>query len=187
MAITPKEKELVAIGISVAAGCKPCTDHHVAVVRKARATDEEIRQAANDALVVRRSAADIMQSHALAHLGETSQERRFSPFDEMSRIKALTSIGAAFAVNCVANLEYYLSEAERAGVSQDEITTIVKLADFIKQKAASHVDRLVGMTEEDDAQHFQSAGPAVVHDPVRDPVRSETRKASDYVYSTYRD
>ena len=66
MAITPKEKELVAIGISVAAGCKPCTDHHVAVVRKARATDEEIRQAANDALAIRRRAADIMQSHALA-------------------------------------------------------------------------------------------------------------------------
>ena len=68
VAITPKEKELVAVGISVAAGCKPCTDHHVAVVRKARATDEEIRQAANDALVVRRSAADIMQSHALYSL-----------------------------------------------------------------------------------------------------------------------
>ena len=37
MTMTPKEKELVAIGISVAAGCKPCTDHHVAVARKARA------------------------------------------------------------------------------------------------------------------------------------------------------
>ena len=37
MTMTSKEKELVAIGISVAAGCKPCTDHHVAVARKARA------------------------------------------------------------------------------------------------------------------------------------------------------
>ncbi len=45
MSITPKEKELVAVAISVAAGCKPCTDHHVAVARKARATDAAIGQA----------------------------------------------------------------------------------------------------------------------------------------------
>ena len=36
---------LVAVGISVAAGCMPCTDRHVTVARKARASDDEIRQA----------------------------------------------------------------------------------------------------------------------------------------------
>ncbi len=32
MAINSKTKELVAVGISVASGCKPCTDHHVTIV-----------------------------------------------------------------------------------------------------------------------------------------------------------
>lgn len=56
MAITPKEKELAAVGISVATGCKPCTDHHMKAVRKARASDKEIRQTVADALEARKGA-----------------------------------------------------------------------------------------------------------------------------------
>ena len=148
MAMTPREKELVAIGISVAAGCKPCTDHHVAVARKARASDEEIRQAADDAFVVRRHATDIMEAHALAHLGEEREGAGFGFRGEPNRITALVCLGAAFAVNCVASLEHHLAAAGKAGVTEDDINQIMTLAAFIKQKAASHVERLVGMSEE---------------------------------------
>lgn len=148
MAMTPKEKELVAIGISVAAGCKPCTDHHVAVARKARASDEAIRQAADNALVVRRYAADIMEAHALAHLGENREAAGFGFQGEPDRMTALVCIGAAFAVNCVASLEHHLAAAEQAGVPEDEVGQVTALAAFIKQRAASHVERLVGMAED---------------------------------------
>ena len=42
MAITPKEKELAAVGMSIATGCKPCTDFHVKAARKSGASDAEI-------------------------------------------------------------------------------------------------------------------------------------------------
>jgi AhpD family alkylhydroperoxidase len=29
MALAQKEKELVAIGASIGAGCRPCIDHHI--------------------------------------------------------------------------------------------------------------------------------------------------------------
>ncbi len=38
MVIRLKERELAAVGISVAAGCKPCTDHHVKQAREAGTT-----------------------------------------------------------------------------------------------------------------------------------------------------
>ena len=38
MAITVKEKELVAVGISVASGCKPCTNFHVKSAREVGAS-----------------------------------------------------------------------------------------------------------------------------------------------------
>ena len=148
MAMTPREKELVAIGISVAAGCKPCTEHHVAVARKARASDAEIRQAARIAFAVRRNATDIMEAYALAHPGEKRDAAGFGLHGEPDRITALVCIGAAFAVNCVASLQHHLAAAGEAGVPDDEIGQIVKLAAFIKQRAASHVERLVGMVEE---------------------------------------
>jgi AhpD family alkylhydroperoxidase len=148
MALTPREKELVAIGISVAAGCKPCTDHHAAVARKARASDEEIRRAAEVALAVRRNATDIMEAYALAHLGEDRDVAGFGLLEEPNRITALVCLGAAFAVNCVASLEHHLAAAMEAGVPDDEIKQVTALAAFIKQKAASHVERLIGMSEE---------------------------------------
>ncbi len=151
MAITPKTKELAAIGISVAAGCKPCTDHHVAVARKARATEAEIRGAIGDGLSIRRSAAAIIEAHALADLGETSDMPGFGVVGEAGRDRALAGVGAAFAVNCVSSLRHYLAEAGAAGASPDEIAEIVKLAGFIKQRAASHVERLVGMAEQQPA------------------------------------
>ena len=79
MAITPKEKELAAVGMSVATGCKPCTDFHVKAARKSGASDAEIKQAMSDAVAVRRRATEVMEAYGLAHLGE---QRRPGPIAE---------------------------------------------------------------------------------------------------------
>jgi AhpD family alkylhydroperoxidase len=147
MTITPKEKELAAVGISVAAGCKPCTDHHVGVARKARASDPEIEEAVVAALAVRKSATDIMASYALAKLGDLEHRGDGSSSAETSRQRALVAVGAAFAVNCVSSLEAHLEAADAVGITHEEINQIVKLAAFIKERAASHVERLVGLSE----------------------------------------
>ena len=147
MAITPKEKELAAVGISVAAGCKPCTDHHVGVARKARASDQEIKEAVVGALAVRTRATEIMAGYALPKLGDPEHQGDGGSSPETSRQTELVAVGAAFAVNCVASLEAHLAAAGAVGVTQDEITQIVKLAAFIKERAASHVERLVGLSE----------------------------------------
>ena len=147
MTVTPKEKELAAVGISVAAGCKPCTDHHVGVARKARASDQEIKEAVVVALAVRRSATEIMAGYALANLGEPEPEADSGSSAETSRQRELVAMGAAFALNCVLSLEAHLAAAEAVGITQEEITQIVKLAAFIKERAASHVERLVGLSE----------------------------------------
>lgn len=151
MPITVKEKELTAVGISVAAGCKPCTDYHLKAVRKAGASDEEIKQVVADAIAVRERATKIMQGYALVQLGEAGYGGDPAPTAETRRMQVLVSIGAAFGVNCTSSLERHLTAAETVGVSQEDIAKIVKLAAFIKRKAASHVERLVGLTEEEAA------------------------------------
>lgn len=148
MAITSKEKELAAVGISVATGCKPCTDYHMKAVRRAGAFNDEIGQAVADALAVRDTASVIMARHARVHLGKGWPETGYKPIEPTNRVKTLVSIGAALGVNCVASLEQHLAEAEMVGISQDEIATIVKLAAFIKTRAALHVERLVNPAEE---------------------------------------
>ena len=150
MPITPKERELTAVGVSVASGCKPCTNYHIKAVREAGASDDEIRQAVADALRVRVSATEIMEGHALSRLGEAEQPESVDISGETNRVKELVSLGAAFGVNCVSSLKKHLAAAETVGISQDEVAEIVKLAAFVKERARSHVERVVGMQEEDD-------------------------------------
>lgn len=149
MSMIPKDKELVAIAISVAAGCKPCTDHHVKVARKARATDDEIREVIVDAIEVRRHSADVMEAYALAHLGQDRNVAALGGGRESNRINALVLVGSAFAVNCVSTLEGALAAAGYSGATQDDISQVANLAIFIKKKAASHVERLVGMPQDE--------------------------------------
>jgi AhpD family alkylhydroperoxidase len=150
MTLRLKEKELVAVGVSVAAGCKPCTDYHVKAARKAKATDDDIRQAIADATEVCGYAQAIMTAHGLAHLGIAGEPVETGTSPETTRTTELVAIGAAFAVNCTASLERHLTGAGRFAITAEDVDSIVKLARFIKGKAASHVDKLVGLDETDE-------------------------------------
>jgi hypothetical protein len=125
------------------------------VARKARASDLEIKEAVAVALAVRRTAAAIMEAHALAQLAEAPAEAQAeaapSLAGESDRLAALVSVGAAFAVNCVSSLERQLAVAEAAGLAPDEIMQVVKLAAFIRRRAVSHVERLAGMAKDEAA------------------------------------
>ncbi len=164
MAITVKERELAAVGISVASGCKPCTNYHVKAVREAGASDEEIKRAVTDSLSVRKSATDFMKAHAFARLGQEESHSDADGPDSTNRVRELVLVGAAFGVNCTSNLKEHLATAETVGISQEEVAEIVKLAAFIKERAASHVERLVKTPEQVEQAKAQRPSEAAVGD-----------------------
>ena len=147
MTLTVKERELVNVGASVATGCKPCTDYHFEKVRGAGATDAEIKRAITDALAVRDSAREIMESHGLQHLGIVTAGEEDTPETSTTRIRELVAVGAAFAVNCTTNLERHIEASRKVGVNEEEIATILNAVDFIKGEAAHYAGQLVQLEE----------------------------------------
>lgn len=147
MSLTLKEKELVAIGNSIAAGCKPCANHHMKKVKETEATEGEIRQAIEIAAEIRRHGAEIMMAHGLRQLGVLDDAEVLAPAEKTNRIKELIAIGAAFAVNCSSTLKRHLKTSGEAGISRDEVEEVARLAQFIKGKAASHVEKLAPLEE----------------------------------------
>ena len=141
MSLALNEKELAAVGISVAAGCKPCTDYHVQKALTSGTTDDEIRHAIKDAACVRESALKIMKAHGLNHLGDAIVDAGCG-CEDTNRIKELVSVGAAFAINCTTNFEQHMMAAKKLGITDIELKELVKLAGFIKGKAASHVEKM---------------------------------------------
>ncbi len=143
MTLTAKEKELAAVGISIAAGCRPCTDYHLKAVRKTGATDTEIHHAVTTAAAVRKAAAGSMEAYGLAHLGLTAETAGPDGDGDVNRVGVLVSVGAALAVNCTTALKEHLAAAATVGITADEVGAIATLATFIREQAVSHVDKLV--------------------------------------------
>ena len=139
--LTQKEKELVAIGASIAAGCQPCTAHHVKAVREAGATEAEIRQAVDDALCVRNSATKIMSELAETHLGN-GRAIEEPGCSSKPLIRELVSVGAALAVNCPTNLETHLQAARTMGATDRQIKTVLGVARTIKGVAGQKAETI---------------------------------------------
>ena len=170
--LSEKEKELTAVAISVAAGCRPCTSYHVDAVRKTGATFAETEHVLADALRLSGRAAAAMSKHASKRLvlsyGEletgAGRERGNEDGDEAERVwplaptevltprvREIVAIGIAFAVNCTESLAEHLAAARSMGITDDEIKAVATLAAFIKLMAASHVEKLVGSVAPDKA------------------------------------
>jgi AhpD family alkylhydroperoxidase len=140
MALTHTEKELAAVAVSVAAGCKPCTSYHLTAAQKSGAREDEIREAVAVAAEVRAGASEIMLRHGLGRAGDTTTG---ADAMEPTRSRTLTALGAAYAVNCTSSLKRQLKAAEALEISADEIQEVVQIAVFIKKMAATHVERII--------------------------------------------
>jgi len=146
--LTQKEGELVAVGASIAAGCRPCTAYHVRAARAAGADEGEIRQAVNDALDVRRSATESMARLAEKHLGEVP-ESDATNYTEKSLISELVSVSAALAVNCVTNLETHLTAAWQLGATVRQIQTVLDIARAVKSMAGKKAEAAIAKAAEE--------------------------------------
>ena len=141
--LTQKEKELVAIAASIASGCIPCTVHHTKAVREAGASEAEVLGAIRIALDVRDYATEMMAEAAHGNLnyaypGKTQSGSLEQPIDN------LIAMGAAFACNSVAGLEYYSTKAREAGASTRQILVVIAIVRGIRKSAVEKVDAILG-------------------------------------------
>ncbi len=134
MPMTILEKELVALAISVAAGCRPCVTHHLLELRKAGADDAAIGKAVDGAVDARSAATEGMRRHALG-LDPAGQGRGAAdPLAEMA------ALGAALAVNCAAGIDRHLAALRSLGVARDHLDEVFALASMIRSKAIGHAE-----------------------------------------------
>lgn len=165
MSVNQKEKELVAVGASIAAGCLPCTDYHARAVRQAGATEEEARRAAAIGLAVKHESLALMGSRAAEHFGRreewptlpstdgpatsTSSVRGLSETNGLALSQAegltplavLIAIASATAAQCVPALERYVVAARQQGLDEADVKRAVGIGRAMREQAARQVDQ----------------------------------------------
>ena len=127
-----EQKELVAVGASVGAGCHPCVDHHLKAGAKAGLDGEQLLAALTSAERVAAEAAVLMGDHVRAKLGPTVTEPAL-----LSRLEeALASLGAALGANDARNIERQLRTALDLGATRPQLEQAIETAHTVQENAA---------------------------------------------------
>ena len=77
--LNARERELVAIGASLASNCVPCIEFHIQAARKAGLSDEEIAEAIEFADKIKRVPADKVLEAASCQLSKPTDEPVAAP------------------------------------------------------------------------------------------------------------
>ena len=135
-----KEKQLVYLSASIAAGCHPCTKYHLRKSREAGLTDIEINKILALTTSIRDNATNYMGS--FAHNQKTADKLEVENRESRNRDDILVGIAASYSTNFPVGLEKYLSTAINIGISDVELSDIINLSKFVVDKARAHVEMI---------------------------------------------
>ena len=143
--LTQKEKELIAVGTAVSAGCQRCSDYHFKKVLEVGASLDEVKMAVIVATDCINHADEMMQRKAYA-LMDISRPKADITDKAISRISALVKLGAAVASNCTPTIIQAIEAASTIDISHDEMMITVKLGKMVLRKAGEFADEAIEET-----------------------------------------
>jgi AhpD family alkylhydroperoxidase len=132
--LSDAQREFVALGAAIGAGCQPCTQYHVRAALKAGLSREEILRALDQAQAVRQEGGV-----AVANVGRTMLGLGEEALGEgclCDASQALVYIGSAAGCNAGGLLARYLEGANGLGLSAEELSEAVQIAQAVKEKGA---------------------------------------------------
>jgi AhpD family alkylhydroperoxidase len=129
--LTDDQRELVAVGASVGAGCQPCVSHHLKAGAKAGVSPERLLAAVTTAELAAAEAAERMTDHVRAQLGGDVRE----PKTTLLLDEALASLGGALGSNDLANVRRQLKACRELGVTGPQLREAIELGRAVQENA----------------------------------------------------
>ncbi len=133
-----KQKHLVAVGASIAAGCQPCTLSFASAAREAGACERGLRFAVDCGLAGRESATAQMASWAREKLPNPEVDAAFGA--ERTLLEALIAVASAVAANSAALVKDRVDGARSIGASLEQIGIAVEIGRMARRGAEREAD-----------------------------------------------
>lgn len=139
--LTAEERESIALAASIAAGCRPCTEYHVAQARAAGVDDDGLRGAIATGLGARDETRVEMAELAERLLGGSGQAAPSHPAGTL--LGELTRLAASFAMNSAQGVQTCLVNARAAGANPRQVAAAVSIARAVRTTAAEKLEGAV--------------------------------------------
>jgi AhpD family alkylhydroperoxidase len=137
VSLAQRDKELVAIGASIGALCRPCIDHHIAAGRGAGLSEAELTRAVRVAQAAHHLAEDLLFRHteeligAAAPSGDVGGEALST-----SAPDELVGLGASIGANCHPVLERHINATLEQGLTPGQVRSAIRTAEIVQHQAA---------------------------------------------------
>src|SRR6266545_1897804 len=118
--LSQQDKELVALGASVGAGCHPCLAHHLKAAKQADLTEARTRTAITSAQLVAAQAAEELALSVQRRL-DVQNVTPPAPAAVEPHDTELAALGAALGANDRLNIERHLTAAAALGVTPSQL------------------------------------------------------------------
>jgi AhpD family alkylhydroperoxidase len=137
MVLTNSERELVAIGAAIGAGCQPCLTYHLGAATQAGLSQAARLQALADGERVKRGQYDLLAALGRELLGiQPDAGPSADASASTDPAVELVSIGAAIGANSLPNVREHITAARATGRSPAQLGVAVKVAQAVQKKAA---------------------------------------------------
>jgi AhpD family alkylhydroperoxidase len=156
--LTVADKELVALGASVGAGCHPCTQYHTQAALKAGLTGEAVQCVIDQAQAVRARGGIAVANVGRRILGVDEQELA-AQGPPPCRGSALVWLGAAAGCNSGVLLAEYAAQAAALGLGAVELREAIDVAEMVKSMAGKFLQRDIERALGKDAEPVAGAAP----------------------------
>lgn len=157
--LSDEQRELVAVGASIGAGCQPCVSYHLKAGTKAGVSAERLLAGVVNSELAAAEAAERLSDHARAQLGREVREPKVAGALDV----ALASLGGALGASDLANVERQLIACRQFGVSQSQLREAIELGRAVQENSTRMHHRaaldLLDRVTETDQQAEDTASP----------------------------
>lgn len=136
-----KEKQIVYLSASIAAGCRPCTKYHLRKSSDIGLSEFYIKALIASAISIRKKATYSMESFTANQ--NSGDDIKLEVQRNINRNDILAGIAAAYSVNFPSGLKKYISFCRHNGITKRELEEVIAISRSVIDMARAHVDMIM--------------------------------------------
>ena len=139
--LSVKQKHLIGVGASIAAGCHPCTMSYVSAAKAEGACDRGVRASIEKGIEGREGATRATTLFAAAAFASPKIDATFRTGRELQ--DSLIGVAASVASNASASIEQALKAAREAGATEAHLRIAVQIGRTVRQGAERETEACI--------------------------------------------
>jgi hypothetical protein len=139
--LTNQEKNLVAMGAAMGAGCRTCADKLYEIALSLKIPKNEMLKAFNLGLDAKAEAVKTMEVKISSLIGDDKMDNTMVTERFTQNFASLIRVASFVAANSAPDVLSEIKKAERYGIKPDQIQMCISLAKMVRKNAGAFSDQ----------------------------------------------